>query len=131
MIRRPPRSTRTDTLFPYTTLFRSPNFTTYRRGGKQTSPACDLHNVRGLSLHCTTKSIFHKRFIDETFRVSDVQFNHPPVGTDTPPPLNKACDGTMVLTRIAPPPAPSICRSDEHTSELQSILRTSYALSTL
>src|SRR3546814_20521473 len=26
MIRRPPRSTRTDTLFPYTTLFRSPNF---------------------------------------------------------------------------------------------------------
>src|SRR3546814_12751725 len=29
MIRRPPRSTRTDTLFPYTTLFRSPD----RRGG--------------------------------------------------------------------------------------------------
>src|SRR3546814_12720968 len=27
MIRRPPRSTRTDTLFPYTTLFRSPEFT--------------------------------------------------------------------------------------------------------
>src|SRR3546814_14171990 len=26
MIRRPPRSTRTDTLFPYTTLFRSPDF---------------------------------------------------------------------------------------------------------
>src|SRR3546814_14392370 len=26
MIRRPPRSTRTDTLFPYTTLFRSPSF---------------------------------------------------------------------------------------------------------
>src|SRR3546814_14119564 len=28
MIRRPPRSTRTDTLFPYTTLFRSPHFKT-------------------------------------------------------------------------------------------------------
>src|SRR3546814_13986823 len=28
MIRRPPRSTRTDTLFPYTTLFRSPDFQT-------------------------------------------------------------------------------------------------------
>src|SRR3546814_11195793 len=27
MIRRPPRSTRTDTLFPYTTLFRSPDLT--------------------------------------------------------------------------------------------------------
>src|SRR3546814_17682186 len=62
-----------------------------------------------LSSHCTTKSIFHKRFIDETFRVSDVQFNHPQVGIDTPPPLNKACDGTMVLARIAPRPAPSIC----------------------
>src|SRR3546814_19017299 len=53
-----------------------------------------------ISSHCTTKSIFHKRFIDETFRVSDVQFNHPQVGIDTPPPLNKACDGTMVLARI-------------------------------
>src|SRR3546814_19740591 len=33
MIRRPPRSTRTDTLFPYTTLFRSPRWP-LRRGGK-------------------------------------------------------------------------------------------------
>src|SRR3546814_4939763 len=31
MIRRPPRSTRTDTLFPYTTLFRSDNVTAYRQ----------------------------------------------------------------------------------------------------
>src|SRR3546814_20740698 len=31
MIRRPPRSTRTDTLFPYTTLFRSPGFRRSRR----------------------------------------------------------------------------------------------------
>src|SRR3546814_16881645 len=31
MIRRPPRSTRTDTLFPYTTLFRSPDRRRYRR----------------------------------------------------------------------------------------------------
>src|SRR3546814_11024632 len=37
MIRRPPRSTRTDTLFPYTTLFRSlsgPFYRKRRRGGK-------------------------------------------------------------------------------------------------
>src|SRR3546814_940918 len=32
MIRRPPRSTRTDTLFPYTTLFRSPDALFARRG---------------------------------------------------------------------------------------------------
>src|SRR3546814_13297954 len=31
MIRRPPRSTRTDTLFPYTTLFRSPVGLVHRR----------------------------------------------------------------------------------------------------
>src|SRR3546814_1966823 len=33
MIRRPPRSTRTDTLFPYTTLFRSAGTTVYAPGG--------------------------------------------------------------------------------------------------
>src|SRR3546814_11637160 len=33
MIRRPPRSTRTDTLFPYTTLFRSREREIYRQGG--------------------------------------------------------------------------------------------------
>src|SRR3546814_4513405 len=35
MIRRPPRSTRTDTLFPYTTLFRSPHTQWRRRGSCQ------------------------------------------------------------------------------------------------
>src|SRR3546814_10483904 len=35
MIRRPPRSTRTDTLFPYTTLFRSVRFLSLDRGGEQ------------------------------------------------------------------------------------------------
>src|SRR3546814_12917411 len=36
MIRRPPRSTRTDTLFPYTTLFRSPHY-----AGAMPQPALD------------------------------------------------------------------------------------------
>src|SRR3546814_7216538 len=36
MIRRPPRSTRTDTLFPYTTLFRSPHQETMRMSRKPT-----------------------------------------------------------------------------------------------
>src|SRR3546814_14609341 len=42
MIRLPPRSTRTDTLFPYTTLFRSP---AADGDGRQTSPApcCQSH----------------------------------------------------------------------------------------
>src|SRR3546814_4126437 len=37
MIRRPPRSTRTDTLFPYTTLFRSPRSTKWWQGQQWTS----------------------------------------------------------------------------------------------
>src|SRR3546814_18065269 len=38
MIRRPPRSTRTDTLFPYTTLFRSlPGYMSDMEGGKATA----------------------------------------------------------------------------------------------
>src|SRR3546814_1452157 len=45
MIRRPPRSTRTDTLFPYTTLFRSaavPSFTTLLPGGALATFAVDV-----------------------------------------------------------------------------------------
>src|SRR3546814_20070682 len=40
MIRRPPRSTRTDTLFPYTTLFRSDDNTPARFARRQRGPAC-------------------------------------------------------------------------------------------
>src|SRR3546814_4312048 len=44
MIRRPPRSTRTDTLFPYTTLFRSnrepPDISTNRKERNTMCPAC-------------------------------------------------------------------------------------------
>src|SRR3546814_2653729 len=38
MIRRPPRSTRTDTLFPYTTLFRSPAGHLLHAGGRRRGP---------------------------------------------------------------------------------------------
>src|SRR3546814_5697431 len=42
MIRRPPRSTRTDTLFPYTTLFRSPEGVgMVGRNGDTSGPGCD------------------------------------------------------------------------------------------
>src|SRR3546814_10737598 len=44
MIRRPPRSTRTDTLFPYTTLFRSPVHQTRRSFGRPCSPVPGLKN---------------------------------------------------------------------------------------
>src|SRR3546814_3387833 len=84
MIRRPPRSTRTDTLFPYTTLFRSA-----RRKSCSTMRACDW--VKG-------------------FRQS---WHHPPVDAEI-----------FVLYRL------NKCRnrSEEHTSELQSLMRISYAV---
>src|SRR3546814_3707397 len=78
MIRRPPRSTRTDTLFPYTTLFRS-----------------------------TTKTLRHeeKQFVSWCL-----------CGSKT------ACwANSEPLSRIRR-------RSEEHTSEFQSLMRNSYAV---
>src|SRR3546814_8959510 len=81
MIRRPPRSTRTDTLFPYTTLFRSCG---PRAGSALTAEACAAH-----------------RFV-ATQRVRA---------------------STSALSRSA-----ACNRSEEHTSELQSLMRISYAV---
>src|SRR3546814_9304880 len=90
MIRRPPRSTRTDTLFPYTTLFRSRRRrrAPSRRGAASGDPS-DLARV-----------------------------DQPPAGAVlTPDHLALEVDG-VVLAR----------RSEEHTSELQSLMRLSYAV---
>src|SRR3546814_3603699 len=79
MIRRPPRSTRTDTLFPYTTLFRS---------------IADL--VVGAALHR-----------EEAF-----------AGDGEVQRLVGGFDGALR----------ELLRSEEHTSELQSLMRISYAV---
>src|SRR3546814_8070429 len=79
MIRRPPRSTRTDTLLPYTTLFRS------RRPPPRVRPSTDRR--------CATTARARR---------------------------NRA--------RSAPPICRARSRSDEHTSELQSLMRISYAV---
>src|SRR3546814_9935728 len=85
MIRRPPRSTRTDTLFPYTTLFRS--ILALLRGWK-----LEKNPVEGAALHDTRLGRLVRR-INPT--------------TD---------DGSRCG------------RSEEHTSELQSLMRISYAV---
>src|SRR3546814_2314256 len=88
MIRRPPRSTRTYTLFPYTTLFRScPRFQRCRRGGHR---VVILHQIGG-SLHqdAPTASCIEIPVVDLERRRT---------------------------------------RSEEHTSELQSLMRISYAV---
>src|SRR3546814_5163868 len=85
MIRRPPRSTRTDTLFPYTTLFRSIRVT-----------------------HAVAWSAADVKAATVGMEISN--------GSD-------AFDTLIAVTSPA-----GAARSDEHTSELQSLMRTSYAV---
>src|SRR3546814_9646266 len=95
MRRRPPRSTRTDTLFPYTTLFRS-----------KLCPARP-HLAQGR----------HDR-IAHRCRVLHVDL------------LQVAEDGVVELVEHQRNVAAllEIERSEEHTSELQSLMRISYAV---
>src|SRR3546814_4753693 len=84
MIRRPPRSTRTDTLFPYTTLFRS------------------------------------------VVRVEDIALAGAAAGTAD----DMMVDLWHVVSPVCPcrPQQTKTGRSEEHTSELQSLMRISYAV---
>src|SRR3546814_5758820 len=91
MIRRPPRSTRTDTLFPYTTLFRS-------------SGRCGQDRDRKTGLHrkpCRSRKGGNADRLNGRGK------------------MGKALETTDIL--IAG-------RSEEHTSELQSLMRISYAV---
>src|SRR3546814_9489900 len=92
MIRRPPRSTRTDTLFPYTTLFRS------RRLGMDTLIASATLLAWGASLVETIRGGVHVWY---DAAVIFVFF--------------------LLVARM-------LERSEEHTSELQSLMRISYAV---
>src|SRR3546814_3217340 len=97
MIRRPPRSTRTDTLFPYTTLFRSsqvqaPAAGAGRRGG------ADRRRAR------------RRAGLPATAARGDARRRRP-------------ADGPAAAR------SRNLCaRSEEHTSELQSLMRISYAV---
>src|SRR3546814_192457 len=62
MIRRPPRSTRTDTLFPYTTLFRSRRCTRAR----QQRPRCGARATRDSSVRATAVSLRQPRASSST-----------------------------------------------------------------
>src|SRR3546814_3963828 len=95
MIRRPPRSTRTDTLFPYTTLFRSP-------GQEAEDVPRDPHQVHGRVEHGVEGDADELRSREVAMQAADLQ---EPVDLD-----------------------PAAGRSEEHTSELQSLMRISYAV---
>src|SRR3546814_8199127 len=96
MIRRPPRSTRTDTLFPYTTLFRSADRIVYHQlrvewtaGPKETNGAYGIYPVESSDV-----------LIDRVY-------------------VRGASDAGISVGQS---------RSEEHTSELQSLMRISYAV---
>src|SRR3546814_8974579 len=98
MIRRPPRSTRTDTLFPYTTLFRS-SLDTYRFAHKGESAPTPIALV--LRRACKGQGSCN--------------------ACNTTSPWSSACNiGCSTSRRCS--------RSEEHTSELQSLMRISYAV---
>src|SRR3546814_3127288 len=100
MIRRPPRSTRTDTLFPYATLFRSPVEVRGR------------HLVDGALRRTMHASVLLDRGIDLLIGINPlVPFNAGLGDARGGAPVDDAND-----------------RSEEHTSELQSLMRTSYAV---
>src|SRR3546814_8897261 len=115
MIRRPPRSTRTDTLFPYTTLFRSHDC--WRAPGEEirkpswSLPEADLRRREAAlaaivpsSAECRLKIMNEKNeVLHDVVRVSS--------------------DGEAAWGEFR-----RFHRSEEHTSELQSLMRISYAV---
>src|SRR3546814_5233659 len=122
MIRRPPRSTRTDTLFPYTTLFRSQ---------LQTSTQAEADKREEAA----------KRIVSDVWKQAtsgvrpstDMLTNWATAveGTAAAPEF-KAAMGALQdvqgVLRESPETQAEYVRSEEHTSELQSLMRISYAV---
>src|SRR3546814_9772758 len=111
MIRRPPRSTRTDTLFPYTTLFRS--------GRKVPSEGSSPQLPNRAARASTPCQIPDKVFASLAPKHDRARFRHAACGGD---------DLLLCINDIGQADGPAILdRSEEHTSELQSLMRISYA----
>src|SRR3546814_5388104 len=147
MIRRPPRSTRTDTLFPYTTLFRSKGtcasgWNTGKSGDPRRKPAGKAGPRAGGGQALQRTRICHTSL--PVVRARSVR-NLPsrktmpaakarPAGRYT-----RGRNGELLHTRKGQGSSPlhlgttraekeSCLRSEEHTSELQSLMRNSYAV---
>src|SRR3546814_6791487 len=115
MIRRPPRSTRTDTLFPYTTLVRSP-----RRGDRQRPRL--LPGRRRPRLPLPDRARQRQRAAGADARRGAVFA----AAAVPPAPGHPARPPGAGAAGASPRPG-GARRSEEHTSELQSLMRNSYA----
>src|SRR3546814_3870988 len=110
MIRRPPRSTRTDTLFPYTTLFRSELAVIVDHGMREM-----LEEQRDVFYYITT--------MNENYAQPDLpEDKHGDVIRGAWHYARYEAQGDNTAQ------APCVTRSEEHTSELQSLMRISYAV---
>src|SRR3546814_10544781 len=110
MIRRPPRSTRTDTLFPYTTLFRSPQ-----------SPTSTLANSPGSRSAAKARSA---RTAPRS-RSAAVPSDQDRCSDDGPVARTAVMVRALSVMFIRSTPATS-ARSEEQTSELKSLMSNSY-----
>src|SRR3546814_2346827 len=111
MIRGPPRSTRTDTLFPYTTLFRSERVSARRH----------LRDDGARAAARPRRAAEPRRFRDGLF-VARLSVAHPILDDQDRPHLRaRRLEREKGSDRHHP-------RSEEHTSELQSLMRISYAV---
>src|SRR3546814_4281225 len=109
MIRRPPRSTRTDTLFPYTTLFRSPPEAADRPGLPQRRLYDQVAGgLVGEGRAGVKATIWHNPRCSKSRAALAILEAAPGVEVDVVEYLKT--------------------RSEEHTSELQSLMRSSYAV---
>src|SRR3546814_2296693 len=118
MLRRPPRSTRTDTLFPYTTLFRSVGGLGVE-GGDGSQVVVNVPSSGRIPDGATVE-----RMADTPFNTSPaLMFNLREADFTTSKRVAEAINGTL-----GPGAASPLDRSEEHTSELQSLMRISYAV---
>src|SRR3546814_1550026 len=112
MIRRPPRSTRTDTLFPYTTLFRSAR----ARREYLCEPLISLVTI-------VVKREHHNQANRYFVELSLVHIKARKLSIPNNSTKRSLSRSNMQVRVLAP-----TVRSEEHTSELQSLMRISYAV---
>src|SRR3546814_10028721 len=159
MIRRPPRSTRTDTLFPYTTLFRSltnaasssialasrgdcsptalPSAAAFRNALRRTidvgstsipSMSPIISKAASLSAPCASAP-FSTATARKPSLISRASATSAATWSSAHTSKLRGCTGTSnVSATVSAARSEPVSRSEEHTSELQSLMRNSYAV---